>query len=72
MRRLTRTRVGVVAATTVVACVSTGCGHSGFYGVALPGGPDLGSNPYKVVVDFKDVLDLVPQSNVQVDNVKVG
>ena len=72
MRRLTRTRVGVVAATTVVACVSTGCGFSGLYGVALPGGPDLGSNPYKVVVYFKDVLDLVPQSNVQVDNVKVG
>ncbi len=72
MRQLARARTGVVAATVVVACVSTGCGFSGLYGVPLPGGPDLGANPYTVVVDFKDVLDLVPQSNVKVDNVNVG
>lgn len=72
MRRLAHTRVGAVAAITAVACVSTGCGFSGLYGVPLPGGPDLGSHPYTVVVDFNNVLDLVPQSNVQVDNVNVG
>ena len=72
MSRLTRTRAGAVAATTVVACVTAGCGFSGLYGLPLPGGPDLGSNPYTVVVDFTDVLDLVPQSNVKVDDVNVG
>ena len=40
--------------------------------VALPGGADLGSHPYRVVVEFTDVLDLVPQSAVKVNDVPVG
>jgi len=38
----------------------------------LPGGADLGDNPYTVTVEFRDVLDLVPQSSVKVDDVTVG
>lgn len=72
MKRRTGACARAVAAVTAVAGVSAGCGFSGLYGVPLPGGPDLGAHPYKVVVDFKDVLDLVPQSNVKVDNVNVG
>ncbi|HET7688920.1 MAG TPA: MCE family protein [Nocardioidaceae bacterium] len=38
----------------------------------LPGGADLGDNPFTVKVEFRDVLDLVPQSSVKVDDVTVG
>lgn len=38
----------------------------------LPGGADLGDDPYAVTVEFRDVLDLVPQSAVKVDDVSVG
>ncbi len=70
MRRRWGATFRVVAAITAVAGVSTGCG--GLYGVPLPGGPDLGDHPFNVVVQFKDVLDLVPQSNVKVNDVNVG
>ena len=38
----------------------------------LPGGAEVGDNPYTVTVEFRDVLDLVPQSAVKVDDVTVG
>ncbi|GAB4002385.1 MCE family protein [Nocardioides ultimimeridianus] len=51
----------------------TGCGLSqGVYGVRLPGGPDLGSDPVTITADFSDALDLVPQSSVKLDDVPVG
>ena len=34
--------------------------------------PTSGDNPYEVIVEFRDVLDLVPQSTVKVDDVSVG
>ncbi len=49
----------------------TGCDLS-VTEMPLPGGPDLGDNPYTVKVEFRDVLDLVPQSSVKVDDVTVG
>lgn len=59
--------------TTVIATVAlTGCGFHGLYSAPLPGGADLGSHPYHVLVDFSDVLDLVPQSAVKVNDVSVG
>jgi phospholipid/cholesterol/gamma-HCH transport system substrate-binding protein len=50
----------------------SGCGSISLQGVPLPGGADLGSHPYQVTVQFRDVLDLVPQSSVKVNNVSVG
>ncbi len=52
----------------------SGCGvlGDGFYDTPLPGGADLGKNPYSLSAEFDDVLDLVPQSSVKVDNVAVG
>lgn len=38
----------------------------------LPGGADVGDNPFEVTVEFADVLDLVPQSTVKVADVTVG
>ena len=37
-----------------------GCGFRGAYSFNLPGGADTGNNPYKVKIQFLDVLDLVP------------
>ena len=58
-----------------LALALSGCGAHGFsglYGAPLPGGADLGSDPYRVTVQFHDVLDLVPQSSVKVNDVPVG
>jgi phospholipid/cholesterol/gamma-HCH transport system substrate-binding protein len=62
----------LVAVATVAALVLSGCGFRGLYSAPLPGGADLGSHPYRVLVDFADVLDLVPQSSVKVNDVTVG
>jgi phospholipid/cholesterol/gamma-HCH transport system substrate-binding protein len=64
-----------VARVLVLMCVGaltlTGCDFS-VYSLPLPGGADLGDHPYTVHVQFRDVLDLVPQSAVKVDDVTVG
>ncbi len=50
-----------------------GCGgFRGAYSISLPGGADVGDEPYSVTVQFLDVLDLVPQSGVRVADVPVG
>lgn len=49
-----------------------GCGFRGAYSLDLPGGADLGDEPFTVQVEFLDVLDLVPQSGVRVADVPVG
>ncbi|GAA4859681.1 MCE family protein [Saccharopolyspora cebuensis] len=50
----------------------TGCGSRGVYDLPLPGGADLGDDPYQVTVRFADVLDLVPNAGVRVNDVPVG
>ena len=49
-----------------------GCGFRGAYSFSLPGGADVGDDPYTVQVEFLDVLDLVQQSGVKVADVPVG
>ncbi len=80
-RRVAGARVAgarVAAACVAAAFAATavaGCGSGGFagaYNLPLPGGADLGSHPYRVVADFTDVLDLVPQAAVKVNDVAVG
>ncbi|MGA9748787.1 MAG: MCE family protein [Nocardioides sp.] len=67
-----RSRIVRAAALTVAGAVAlTGCEFS-VYSLPLPGGADLGDDPYAVTVQFNDVLDLVPQSAVKVDDVTVG
>ncbi|HEX3792438.1 MAG TPA: MCE family protein [Pseudonocardiaceae bacterium] len=66
-------RIGLAAMTVGGMVALTGCqGFGGLYGVSLPGGADLGTHPYTVHANFTDVLDLVPQSSVEVNNVPVG
>jgi phospholipid/cholesterol/gamma-HCH transport system substrate-binding protein len=50
----------------------SGCTFSGLYDVPLPGGAGAGDGAYRVTVEFRDVLDLVPQSTVKVNDVTVG
>ncbi|MFI6030415.1 MCE family protein [Amycolatopsis magusensis] len=64
-------------AASLVSCLllTTACSGDGFKGVydlPLPGGADIGDHPYRVTVQFADVLDLVPQASVKVNDVPVG
>ncbi|WP_424189930.1 MCE family protein [Actinokineospora sp. G85] len=65
-------RLKLAAAAAAVAIGVSGCGFTGIYDLPLPGGADLGDDPYRVKVEFRDVLDLVPQSAVKVNEVAVG
>ena len=68
-----RTRIAAVIGTAAAAAlVLSGCQFNGVSSLPLPGGPNLGPHPYRVEVDFSDVLDLVPQSVVKVNDVTVG
>lgn len=63
----------LAALVAVAGLLLSGCeGFRGAYSLNLPGGADLGDNPYTVVIEFEDVLDLVPQSAVRVADVPVG
>jgi phospholipid/cholesterol/gamma-HCH transport system substrate-binding protein len=64
-----RRATALVATALGGALVLSGCS---VYDAPLPGGPDAGSNPITVKANFRDVLDLVPQSTVKVDDVSVG
>ncbi|MBT2417398.1 MCE family protein [Streptomyces sp. ISL-22] len=65
-------RSGVAAWAAVGSLLLTGCEFNGWYDVQLPGGAAADGNAYHVTVEFRDVLDLVPQSAVKVNNVTVG
>ena len=60
----------MTATAAAAAVLLTGC--QGLYDVRLPGGAAGGDDVYRVVVEFRDVLDLVPQSAVKVNDVTVG
>jgi phospholipid/cholesterol/gamma-HCH transport system substrate-binding protein len=62
----------LTAALAAATLALSGCGFHGLYSANLPGGADVGSNPYTVTIYFADVLDLVPQSAVKVNDVAVG
>lgn len=63
-------RLVVVAASVLML---SGCSSfTGIYDIPMPGGADLGDHPYTVKAEFRDVLDLVPQSGVKVNEVPVG
>lgn len=61
-----------VAWTAAGSLLLSGCGFNGWYDVQLPGGAAADGRAYRVTVEFRDVLDLVPQSAVKVNNVTVG
>ncbi|MEV6948606.1 MCE family protein [Streptomyces sp. NPDC051172] len=68
----TRRKAGALAWAAVGSLLLSGCEFDGWYDVPLPGGAADDGHAYHVTVDFRDVLDLVPQSAVKVDDVTVG
>ncbi len=62
-------RFALTAAGTTATLLLSGCS---VYDLPLPGGADPGDDPMEVTVMFRDVLDLVPQSNVKLDDVTIG
>lgn len=70
-RNRTRGVAAAVAAGLTAVLVSS-CAADGIYSVPLPGGADIGDDPYRIDIRFDDVLDLVPQSAVKVEGVPVG
>ncbi|MFZ2511221.1 MAG: MCE family protein [Gordonia sp. (in: high G+C Gram-positive bacteria)] len=69
--RLTRLKVaGVATAMTAVLGV-TGCGVN-VQDMPLPGGVALGDNARDYTIEFKNILDLVPQSVVKMEGIPVG
>jgi phospholipid/cholesterol/gamma-HCH transport system substrate-binding protein len=66
--RTTRAAVWAAAGSLLLS----GCQFNGWYDVPLPGGAAADGAAYRVTVEFRDVLDLVPQSAVKVNNVTVG
>ena len=67
MRRALR-----AVALSVVLALSVGACDFSVSSLPLPGGADVGDHSYAVTIEFRDVLDLVPQSAVKVDEVTVG
>ena len=67
---LRRTGLAAVAASLATALAVAGC--QGAYDLPLPGGAAARGDVYRITVEFRDVLDLVPQSSVKVDQVTVG
>lgn len=61
----------ILALTGAVALVLSGCNFTP-YSLPLPGGADLGDDPYTVKAEFRDAMDLVPQGGVRSSDVTVG
>lgn len=66
-KRLLTTLVAVL-----VGCLTLGACSFSVYDLPLPGGASTGKDPMTLHVQFRDVLDLVPDSTVKVNDVTVG
>jgi phospholipid/cholesterol/gamma-HCH transport system substrate-binding protein len=65
-------RATVALLTAALLAVSTACDFDGAYDLPLPGGVEVGDRAFQVTAEFSDVLNLVPKSEVRVDDVAVG
>ena len=64
-------RLRAAVAVLIGALLLTGCDFD-VYKLPLPGGADTGDDPIEVTMVFRDVLDLVPRSQVKLSDVNVG
>ncbi|GAB05952.1 MCE family protein [Gordonia amarae] len=62
---------GIGAALVATTVAIAGCGID-MKQMPLPGGTDTGSHPREYTIQFDNVLDLVPQSQVKKDGINVG
>lgn len=70
MTRFPRGLKGLLV-TTACAVALSGCEFS-VANMPLPGGTDVGDDPIEITAEFRNVLDLVPQTTVKVNDVSVG
>ncbi|GAB2759612.1 MCE family protein [Nocardioides pakistanensis] len=70
--KIGRGRAARLSALAAVGALTLSACDFDVYSLPLPGGADLGDESYAVKVEFRDVLDLVPQSSVKVNDVTVG
>lgn len=64
--------VRAVAALAGAGAVLTGCGFGGLNSMVLPGSEGTGDSGYVIEVEFASVANLVPNSEVKVNDVTVG
>jgi len=64
--------VAAVVLTGVLLTVTAACDFDGAYDLPLPAGVEVGDDPFEVTAEFRDVISLVPKSEVRVDDVAVG
>jgi phospholipid/cholesterol/gamma-HCH transport system substrate-binding protein len=73
MRTVRKTaRVAAAVWAAAGALLLSACASDGLADIQLPGGAADDGHAYRVTVEFRDVLDLVPQSAVKVNDVTVG
>lgn len=65
-----RTRIAALLA--VSSLVLTGCEFEGLNSLPLPGTEGTGNDSFQVEVQFANVVDLEPNSEVRMDNVEIG
>lgn len=72
MTRQSQPRRSIAAALVTLGLLATGCEFDGAYDLPLPGSPVDEDDAIEVVAYFDDILNIVPRSPVQVDDVVVG
>ena len=65
-------RTSVVAAVLACSLLAAGCDFDGAYDLPLPGGPVDADRSFTVTAEFEDILNVVPRSEVKVNDVTVG
>ena len=65
-------RAAVAGLVGLLLTATAACDFDGAYDLPLPGGVDVGEQPFTVTAEFRDVISLVPKSEVRVDDVPVG
>lgn len=71
MRRTLRIFAVCIALLVAGAAVS-GCGFKGINSLVLPGGKGAGGNSYTLTIEFANVSNLVPNSEVKLNDVTIG
>ena len=65
-------RTSAVAAVLAASLLAAGCDFDGAYDLPLPGGPVDADESFTVTAEFADILNVVPRSEVKVNDVTVG
>lgn len=70
--RTTSRRTAALAVLLAGSLFASGCRFDGAYDLPLPGGPVDPDHAFTITAEFEDILNLVPRSEVKVNDVTVG